>query len=511
MDIIKDFYKKIPKNVLLCFFSSLVSGIIIHLYALTHKLPNWDDINNLQGFGSGAEYGRWLLEYIRPLHGEWSIPAFNGMLAILLWSVGAALIYHALQLTTQTSAVLLGLMVISFPAIASTMTYMFTVTCYALGFLFVCAGSMLYRRYQYGFLPAMLLYLLSLGIYQSYICLAVSILIMGFLLDLIRDGKRSKEVFLNGCKAGATLIITLLSYIIISKWFNQNITTDRGLNTMGQIDVKAMPRLIMRSYKRISEYFLWKPYSFTTSFTQLINIAICIMIVVIFIYIMVQGKRYKDKLESILSVLLLMLLPIAMASIYILAPETQDATLMMLHPYFFVYVILIALTETLAIDVKKIKGTTHMVGIAVILIILIGYRNYLVTNEAYFRTEIAFNRVYAYYDRIIMNVEAQQGYQYGDAVAIIGEFYPEPNPLSSYQIDDNRFTEFTGIALESGLLTSGSRRNFLRTYLGIHLPEVSDETIDKIIESKEFKGMPTYPDSTSIQRIEQVWVVKVHE
>ncbi len=525
MDIVKELYKKVPQNMLLCFLSSVVSGFIIHLYVLTHKLPNWDDINNLQGFGSGAEYGRWLLEYIRPLYGEWSIPAFNGTLAILLWAIGAAMIYRALELTTQTSAVLLGIMVISFPAIASTMTYMFTVTCYAIGFLLVCAGSMLYRRYRYGFLPAMLLYVLSLGIYQSYICLAVSILMMGFVLDIIRDGKRFKDVLLGGCKAGAVLIVTLLSYLAISKWFNQDITTDRGLDTMGQIDVTAMPRLIMRSYKRISEYFLWKPYSFTTTFTQLVNIAICIMIAVTFVWIMMQSKRYKDKLDSLLAVLLMLLLPAAMAAIYILAPETQDATLMMLHPYFFLYVILIALAETLGLQIKdtggnnqefsrydwKIQGSKYVVGISVILIALIGYQNYLVTNEAYFRTEIAFNRAYAYYDRIMMNVEAQHGYRYGDAVAIIGEFYPDPNPLSSYNIDDNRFTEFSGIALENGLLTSGSRRNFLRTYLGINLPEVSDEQIDAIKEGKEYQAMPTYPDSASIQKINQVWVVKAHE
>lgn len=522
MDIIKELYKKVPKNMLLCFLSSVVSGSIIHLYILTHKLPNWDDINNLQGFGSGAEYGRWLLEYIRPLYGEWSIPAFNGMLAILLWSVGAAMIYRALELATQTSAVLLGIMVISFPAIASTMTFMFTVTCYAIGFLLVCAGSLLYRKYRYGFLPAILLYLLSLGIYQSYICLAVSILIMGFLLDIIRDGKKCKDVFLDGCKAAAALIVTLLSYLAISRWFNHDITTDRGLDTMGQVDLLELPRLMLRTYKRISEYFLWKPYSFTTPFTQLVNIAICIMIVLTFLWIMIGSKRYKDKAEAVLASVLLLLLPMAIASIYILAPETQDATLMMLHPYFFVYVILIAFAETLGLQVRQQEGRAilhgwkkrvpgYLVGISVLLIVLIGYRNYLVTNEAYFRTEIAFDRAYAYYNRIMMNVEAQPGYQYGDAVAIIGEFYPDPNPLSSYDIDDDRFTEFSGIALENGLLTTGSRRNFLRTYLGINLPVVTDEEITAIKETKEYQAMPIYPDKASIQNINRIWVVKVHE
>lgn len=523
MDIVKSLYNKVPKNGWICFISSLISGVIIHIYVLTHKLPNWDDINNLRGFGSGSEYGRWLLEYIRPLYGKWSIPAFNGMLAIFLWSVSAVMIYMALELKTQTSAVTLGIMVISFPAIASTMTYMFTVTCYAIGFLFVCTGSMLYRRYRYGFLPAMLLYLLSLAVYQSYISLAVSILIMGFVLDIIRDHKQSVYVIRDGIKAVVSFIVTLLSYLLISKMSNHNITTDRGLDTMGQINILKLPRLIMRSYKRISEYFLWKPFSFTTPFTQKINIAICIMIVITFLWIMIQNKSYKDTLGFLLAVILMAILPMTMASIYILAPETQDATLMMIHPYFFLYIILIALAETISLQIRKENNSkstgtkwrntisNYIVVISVGLILVIGYRNYLVTNEAYFRTKIAFDRAYAYYNRIIMNVESQPEYRYGDALAIMGEFYPDPNPLSSYSIDDERFTDFSGIALENGLLTSGSRTNFLRTYLGIELPEVSEEEINAILETKEYQDMKSYPDKGSIRSVNGIWVVKVHE
>jgi len=519
MDILRDWKNKISKNEWLCFLSTVIAGFIIHFYMLTHKLPNWDDLNNLRGFGSGAEYGRWLLEFIRPLYGEWSIPAFNGVVAIFIWAIGAAMIYRSLGLTTQTSAVLVGLMVISFPTIASTMTYMFTVTCYAIGFALVCWGCMLYRTHRYGYIPMVILFILSLGIYQSFICIAVCILIMSLILDLMRHGKTFKEVFVDGVKAAVSMVVALGAYLLISKWFNQNITTDRGLDTMGQIDPLHLPRLILRAYKRLSEYFLWKPQSFVTPFTQLVNIAVVVMIVVLFFWILIKNKIYKDKAKLLLTCILMGIMPAVIASIYILAPETQDATLMMLHAYFFVYIILIALAETLGVQAAKEAKQKdwknlvprYAVTISIILILLVGYRNYMVTNEAYFRTEIAFDRAYSYYTRIMTSIEEQEGYQYGDKIFIAGEFYPDPNPLQSYDIDADRFVDFSGMAMENGLLTTGSRAQFLRTYLGISTVKITQEEEEAIKETGEYQELSIYPQEDSIRKINDVWVVKVHE
>ncbi|MDD2972489.1 MAG: glucosyltransferase domain-containing protein [Lachnospiraceae bacterium] len=516
MDIIKDLYKKIPKNIWICFVSGIVWGLITHIYMITHKLPNWDDLYNLRGFGSGAEYGRWLLEFIRPLYGKWSVPALNGVLAIILWAMAACFIYAALRLETVTSAVLLSFMVMTFPSIACTMTFMFTVTCYALGILFVCAGVYCYQKGRYGFIPAILLFVLSLGIYQSYICLAAGMLVCLFMVRLLR-GSTFWSVWKECIKALVTLGITMVIYLFISNHMNDNLTTDRGIDTMGQIPLSRLPRLIARAYKRILEYFVIEPLSFTTPVAQVLNILICVAIAGLLIWLVWRRRIWKEWKSTLLIFVLALLIPLALASIYILAPETQDATMQMLHQYFFVYVVLLVLGELV---MGQIQGREHTVKawmntglawIATLLIVLIGYQNYILTNEAYFRTSIAFDRANSYYNRIMVNVEAQEGYQYGDTVSILGNFYPEAYPVENNPIDDDKFVDMSGVAMENGLLTEGVRTWFLKTYLGIETEALTSEEMEDIKATAQYEAMPLYPAQGSIAKIEDVWVVKIHE
>ena len=73
-DMIKEILGKIPQRIRWCFCAGMISGILIHAYMFTNKLPNWDDINNVGSFGVGSEFGRWFLKYINPLDGIWSVP-----------------------------------------------------------------------------------------------------------------------------------------------------------------------------------------------------------------------------------------------------------------------------------------------------------------------------------------------------------------------------------------------------------------------------------------------------
>lgn len=53
IDYLNDLWKRIPLNIWICLCSGLITGLITHMYMLMHKLPNWDEINNFRGSGSG--------------------------------------------------------------------------------------------------------------------------------------------------------------------------------------------------------------------------------------------------------------------------------------------------------------------------------------------------------------------------------------------------------------------------------------------------------------------------
>ena len=63
--------------------------------------------------------------------------------------------------------------------------------------------------------------------------------------------------------------------------------------------------------------------------------------------------------------------------------------------------------------------------------------------------------------------------------------------------------------MENGMITSGVRYNFLRIYLGINVPYISDEEIEEIKGTNEFLEMNIYPNKDSIKNINNIWVVKL--
>ncbi|MDQ9827085.1 hypothetical protein RFZ44_27865, partial [Acinetobacter sp. 163] len=52
---------RVPKETRVTFFSAFVLGLITHLYMITNKFPNHDDINHLFANNYGTQSGRWVL------------------------------------------------------------------------------------------------------------------------------------------------------------------------------------------------------------------------------------------------------------------------------------------------------------------------------------------------------------------------------------------------------------------------------------------------------------------
>lgn len=110
-------------------------------------------------------------------------------------------------------------------------------------------------------------------------------------------------------------------------------------------------------------------------------------------------------------------------------------------------------------------------------------------------------------------VERTEGYENGDRVKILGEFYYKDNP-SSVEIDvldSEDLRQLDGVALENGLITTGVRDNFIRMFVGFDLADISSSEKEAIMETAEYKNMPLYPQEGCVQKIHDIWVVKMCE
>ena len=561
-DMIKALVEKIPSRIRLCFCAGMISGILIHAYMFANKLPNWDDINNIGSFGVGSEFGRWFLKYINPLDGVWSVPWIGGLFAVFFLSLSACMVVSALDIRSMSGVVLVPLLMLSFPSVCSMFTFMFTADCYAVGIFFSCTAAFLIRRYRSGFLPGTVLLVLGLGLYQAYLCLALAVLVCGLFLDLLREdgpqtggasekerrmagipAERIRSVFLSGVKAFLVLLASVAIYSLTARLIFPELDAYNGLNQMGQIDPARLPRLILRAYRYVAEYFILEPYSFVTAFARGLNVICCLLAAGFVIAWFVKERLWKRPAGAALYLFLAAAVPLSMGSIIIMAPDAS-VSMLMLYQYVILYVFIIAILERslrkkdglfahassgASGPERTAGGKTERKSLAggrvfgrlpgllslfvTAVLLLVGYENFLVTNEAYFRMDIAYERAYAWYNRIMERLETTEGYQPGDAYLVLGEYglSDTPDLLGSYGMDGERFDDLSGAAKETGLLTSGVRQNFMKIYIGMETPEVSEETQEAIRQSEEYRSMPAWPADGCVRRIQDVWVIKTCE
>ncbi len=163
-------------------------------YMFTHKLPNWDDLNNIDAPGSQDYLGRWFLKYIHPLGSQYSIPAVHGLLFIVFLAIAACFVVEIMQIKSMTGAVLVPAVMVTFPSVVSTMTFMFMAHTSGIAIMMTCAAVYIMRRYKYGWLPCIVMLICVMGTYQSYISIAIGLMLADMIVDMLKGEKAAPVV-----------------------------------------------------------------------------------------------------------------------------------------------------------------------------------------------------------------------------------------------------------------------------------------------------------------------------
>lgn len=289
---------------------------------------------------------------------------------------------------------------------------------------------------------------------------------------------------------------------------------------MGQIALGEMPTLIGRCYKRFLEYFLWKPFAFVSSTAQAANIITCVLAIALFVYLVITRKMYQDVLTLLMLVLLCGFVPLAAAFVYFMAPEVTYSMLM-LYAYALIYITVLALLEYCMEDwhSKPVSAMwrnrlRYVIVIVVVSTIFVSsYTDYLLANRAYLRTNFATERVQQYFNRVIAMVENTEGYENGDQIEILGEFYyrDHPSTVEVDILDAEDLRELDGVALENGLITTSVRDNFIKMFVGYDMADLRFSDKQAIMETQEYQDMAVYPKEGCVKKIHDIWVVKMCE
>ena len=502
--------KRIEKRHILCFCVSMIIGMLTHLYTITNKICNWDDLTCPAGVGGGEWHGRWLQPHVYRLFSIWSIPAINGTMAIVLLAFAACLIISALEIRSAAGAALTGAVLVTFPSVASNMTFMYISELFSLAVLLCAAAVYVTKRFRYGWIAAVFLLMDCMALYQAYFAIAASLFVLLVFLQLI-ESEEPVRAAQAGIKYVLVLGASMAAYLISLKVSGRELVSYKGMNAIGDQSAGQYVRAIARAYHRVLQYFVTKPESYMEGVPTNLNRFAVVVLIALVIWFFITKKLYKNILSCVLYLFLLFVMPLAMGLIYVMTPTQDHASTVMTYSYVCLYLMIIALAERLAPAAGSAQAhfARILALLAAVSIFTVSYAHFQITNEAYYRSLLAQNRVEVYLSHVMERLEEQEGYTYGDPVIFGGNWAPDKPPIMYRDMDSAKFRDFEGLAVESGFLSLTIRGYFIRYFFGLDVGTPEEEEITAMMERDEYLAMPVYPAQGCIRKIDDTWVVRL--
>lgn len=518
---ISSWYKSLPYNNKLAFFSTILVGFICHGFMMANKWLNLDDIVQLVDTMNRTTSGRWFLMFPSAIGSEFSLPWLNGFLTIIYSSVMASIIVSMFDIKSKINSILIGGILVTFPTIGSLMPFMNTQDSYQFGAMLTGIGAYLLVKKEKGYLYSMVLFTLSLAIYQAYLGYAAGLILVYFLIELFKKEKTTREIFNNFLKMMISFTGAILIYLLVSRGiFGKYLVDYKGLDTMGSIPLKELPKAVFSTYKNMFLFFTGYEFNYHWSFMPYIFVISFILLIYLIFYI---GKKSRlDKDRMIFTAFILILLPPAINVIYIMSWQAgvmlrmaYAYTVCFMMPLILIdYIYKINATENHEMPVaesnenfasKKLNLLHVSVWFLVVVSFLSVYNNIYVTNKAYFKVWNTNKSSHAYANRISMRIEMVDGYTTDTKVVMLGN----PDSRTDFtKLIDTRDTEPFIIA--NHLTRLYSFKYYPERFLGLDNP-ISD--VDEITDKLEplratIEEMPLYPAKDSIQMIDGTIYIK---
>lgn len=532
-DYFLKFWRKLHRATRACFITALLAGLLTHIYMITNKMTNWDDIMVIPDVGIGPFVGRWMQLWLHTRFSKWGAPGLNGVMAVLLLAAAACFIVETLKIRSVTGAVLLAVLFVTFPSVTSTMTFMQMVPMYMLAMLLMCGGCWAAVRFRFGWIACVICIMYSLAIYQAYLPLLVSLFVLA-VLGMIIDGESIRRILRSTLKYILTTAAGLALYYISLQIRGYEMASYKGMDQVGKASPSELVHAVMRAYHRVIQYFGTAPESFMEGSPTTWSRWVWVLTAALWIYVLIVRRIWKSAGRTLLYILASFLLPLAMGLIYVMSVQTQHASTVMTFAYVAFYILTLLLLEKAAsaaegepapvaegrpksaaarrpLSGTPRRGLLQVLSIGTVFVMLcVGYNNFKIANAAYYRIYIANTRVYGFLNRIMSSLEQQGDYEYGQDIFIAGNITEDENPVDVLSMDEEDFGDMEGLATESGLLLPTNRNQYIRVFLGIDVNKDVDQSVrDEIMSSEEYKSMPVYPAEGSIRRFDDLWVIKI--
>lgn len=522
---IKAWFMRVPSVTKWAFGAGCVMGLITHIFYISNMTMNEDFyIPSGASLTMGYAFGRWFLGssifFLR-----YGSPAVVGILAVILLSLSAALIVYCFGMQSKVLASCFSMLVVTFPSAAYLSGYIPYFLAYIEAFLLAILAFVTTEKGKLGWMIGAIFLCLSLGIYQAYISVTMTLCLSGLLFAALQPYenvqsfwrairiKTLKYVGMGGL--GITLYFILLKVIFTTQGYvlQDNYT---GITEIGKMTFSDVLNNFVEAYKNFGAFFL-QSNLFKMSVVGQVCIYI-ILLIALFSGVLLLIRIPSNWQQKLTVVILFTVLPLSVNIINIVAPKIGIRSIGC-NAYSLIFGILIYIIEQQYLLNKQSQNTgrfaRYLPIVTAIVTLLVSFDYYLLTNFYYMKADAFYKRTLLFANRIVMRMEQLPGFHTNMPIAVIGDLENSISKNSAYMfpeiINDIGFRgQYIG--------TRGNDNNnsyklsgILDYHLGIPMNPVTDEQVAHISNSPAFLAMDIWPQESSVQIVENIVVIKLND
>lgn len=497
-----------------------IVSILTYFPFLSGQMNNADAFlfgvfHHSDAYGAENNLGRFFLRFFDFWRDGMILPSLITALSIgfLLFSV--LILWEIFTPVGMLDRLIIGVMVVCTPSVANLFTYGYTADGYCLGFLLaIIAAALLIEGTDIKSLVlASVCIIVSLGLYQAY--LAVTITVCGFwlLLKVIRNveeghflWKKTLRFLIGG---GVGLICYLGLFTLLDRLHYLTKDHSKGSDSLWSNFTGHFLTGIQEIYKVFKEYYFDNTIVYNSWHGRKYMHVIILLLTIVALGIVIWKKKtYQKPARLLCSALLLVFIPIMLEIVILMAPGTSvyaETGLLMLCTMNLIYILPILLLADIKFGGMKLAIRISMVYMALYMCIFIGVFARMLQTESNKFQMLAYG--------METRLESLEDYQSGMKVMVVGR--PQ---RGNYPFVDDTYKTITKGMISDYSLTFGradqvanSWIELFKYYCGVNYEGVTEQELEQILNSEELQDMENYPAENCARRIGDIAVIRLSE
>lgn len=510
VDSMKKYIQSLDYRYKIVLITSLLVGLFSQGMGLFNKYSYRDD-TTLFDVGNTIILGRWMLDVLEKVErlfygdGHYSMPTFNGFVAILFVALATCVIVKLLDIKNDFLCFVIAGIMVSFPVITSLFGYVFTIHFYMLavfmgieGVSLICEDSPYWKK-----VVGIILAGFSIGIYQAYIPMYLTLTLMFFFKYVYENSKSIKEYVLKAVGLAICTVLYMAVYFVMNKIYltvyNVQLADYQGISSMGKSSLGEYIHRVVVAYKEFFVPTAKNPYYMYSGTIRAVYYLVMLLTVAYVIKMLVEAKGNISK--QIFMGICIILFPLCSNFVFVMADMSVTHSLMV-YSQVFVFIMLAFSADK--IELTNTKGNiTKRVALVLLSFTILMYCRY--DNRCYLKADLMQQQAISYFTTMVTQIKSLDGYN--DDMPVVF--------CNRYQIDDKSWTgmpELRDIKIEPygnlyDYLNNYRWYFFMNDWCGYE-PVVESDIDNPILDTEEYQQMPHYPDDGSIKIIDEKIIVK---